>query len=108
MLARTDLTESLQNDTLFVDHIGNAARKAGVSGAVGFAQDMVGIAKEEIGEMKFLGKGFVGGYRVEADTKNLYILGSKLVIKVTEPVPFSRSTRGVGFGIKPQHDFFTA
>ena len=108
MRARVDLREGMGDQAVLIDHIRDPAWEPGVTGPIGFAEDVIGIAEEGVGKVVVLGKGFVGLNRIKTGAENLHIMLRKRVVEVAEPAPFGGSTPGAGFGIKPQHDFFAA
>lgn len=108
MRARVDLREGMGDQAVLIDHIRDPAWEPGVTGPIGFAEDVIGIAEEGVGKVVVLGKGFVGLNRIKTGAENLHIVLRKRVVEVAEPAPFGCSTTGTGFGIKPQHDFCAA
>ena len=96
------------DDSRFIDDIGDAAGVTGISRAIRFAQDALRVAEQGKLKTRLVGKGFIDFDAVVTRTQNLHVVAGKGVVMVTEPVPFPSSTAGVGFGVKPQHDFLAA
>lgn len=103
-----DLRESVRNDAVFVNDVGDAAGVAGIPRAISLAQRVIGVAEQRIGKTEFLGKRLVFFHRIKAYPEDLDVVLRKRIVVVTEPVPFGRSTTGVGFWVKPQHHLFAS
>jgi hypothetical protein len=97
----------LRHLSLFVDHVGDAARVLvvrGVGGAVREADLAVDVAEEREWKVELLGEGLVVGRLVETDAENTGVLLLVLFDEVPEPGPFFRSAGCVGLGVEPQDD----
>ena len=73
-------------------------------GAVGGADDAVGVADQGEVELELLGKLLVVFRSVERDAEDDRVLPVVVCLQVAEPATFSRSTGGVGLGEEPQHE----
>jgi hypothetical protein len=97
--------------SFFVDHVGDAARVLvlfGITGTVGEADGVVGVAEEGEGEVVLLGEFLVLVLTVETDAEDLGVLRFVLGLEVPEPGTFPRSTGCVGLRIEPEHHFLSA
>ena len=101
MGSRADAGKDVGDDPVFIHQVGDATGKAPCTGAIDFAQHMLGIAQQRKLKAGLCCKSLVRRNPVKARTKNLHVVCHKGVIVVTEPVPFRRSAAGAGFGIKP-------
>src|ERR1044072_4905648 len=99
MRTRVDLSKDVGDDAVLVNDIGDTARQTGVSGPVGFAQDMVRIAQEWEAEASIVGKGFISCHRVETYPENLHVALREGIIEGEEPAPFGGSPPSASFGI---------
>lgn len=101
----------LRDLAFFVDHIRDAARVFVLrrfGRAVREADLAIGVAEQREGKVVFFGERGVGFFVVEADAEDLRVLRFVLLREVPEPGTFPRSTGGVGFRIKPEHDLLAA
>ncbi len=101
-----DLRKGVRDDAVLINDIANPAGKAGVPGAIRLAEHVVGIAEQGERKVTLVGECLICLNGVEACPENLHVVLCKGVVMVTEPVPFGRSTPGVGLGIKPQRHLF--
>ena len=106
--ARVDPGKDMGNDAVFIDNVGDPAGKTSIPGAIRLAQDMVRVAQQREGKASVGGEGAVVFDRVKTSPENLHMALRESIMEVTEPAPFGSSAPGVGFGIKPQHDFLAA
>jgi hypothetical protein len=110
MVPRVDCIIGFEDLTLFIDEVTDAPRIPGfgvVTRTIGETYSSGSIAEQRKGEIKFLSEGGVLGDRVKADAKNFNVACVKVVDLVAEPATFSGSSRGVGFGVKPQQYFLS-
>src|SRR5262245_17415777 len=98
----------MRNDAVLINDIGDPAGKTSLPSAIRLAQDMVCITQQREGQASVGGEGFIVCNRVKTGPENLYVALRQSVIEITEPAPFGGSASGVGFGIKPQHNFLAA
>jgi hypothetical protein len=96
---------------LFVDHIRDAfcvlvVRR--LRRTVGESDLAFRVAQEREWEVELAGERVVLFGSVEADAEDLGVLGLVLLAQVPEPGTFTRSTRGVGLRVEPEHDFLAA
>jgi hypothetical protein len=101
----------LRDLSFLIDHVRDAARVlviVGITGAVGEADLVLGVAEQREGEVVFLGEAFVGGLIVEAGSEDLGVFRFVLRLEVPEPGTLARSTGGVGLRVKPEDDFAPA
>lgn len=101
----------LGDPSLLIDDIGDAfgvfvARR--IRGAVGNADAPVGVAEQREGEVELLRESGVVGNVVKARSEDRGVLRFVFVDEVPEPGTLSRSTRGIGFRIEPEHDLASA
>ena len=104
----SDLGKDVGNDAVFINDIGNPARKTSAPSPIRFAEDMGRITEEREAEAKVISKGFVVCDRVKADPENLHVALREGVVEGEEPAPLGGSPASVGFGIKPQDHLFAA
>ncbi len=99
------------DDPLLVDHEGDSRGISlidRIAGAVGDGDPAAGVAEQWEGVAELFGKGLVVFDAVEARAQDLNVLFVESFLLVTEPVPFDRSTRGIGFWIEPEDDFLSS
>ena len=108
---RVDLRVGLGDLAFLVDDVGDAAGVlvlGGVGGTVGETDLAFGVAEQGEGEVELFGEAAVRFDGIEADAQDLRVLGLELHVEVPEPGTLTRSTRGVGLRIEPEHDFLAA
>ena len=96
---------------VLVDHVRDALRVliGRTRGrAVRDADLAVGVAEEREREVELLRELRVRGLVVERDAEDFRVALLVLRREVPEPGTLGRSARGVGFGIKPEHDLAAA
>jgi hypothetical protein len=93
--------------SFFVDHVGDAACVLvfrGVRRAVRDADGLLRVAEQGEGEIELLREVAILVDGIEADAEDLRVFGLVFGVEVPEPGTLTRSTRGVGLGIEPEHD----
>ena len=98
----------MRDDAVRIDDVSDPAGKTSPPGAIRLAHDMVGVAQQWKGQAGSGSEGMIVFDRVKTGPENLYVALREGIIEVTEPVPFGRSSPGIGFGIKPQDDLLAA
>ena len=106
MRTRIDLGKDVGDDAVFINDVGNPARKTSASSPIRFAQDMGRIAEQREAEASVVSKSLVVCDRVKAGPENLHVALREGVVEDEEPAPLGGSPAGVGFGIKPQDHLF--
>lgn len=101
----------LQDHTLLIDDIRDATRVfvfRGIRGTVVESDGALDVAEQRKREVELLGELAVVGRRVEADAEDEGVLRFVLRLEVPEPGTLTRSPRGIGLRIEPQHDLLAA